>query len=382
MIKKNNRGFTLIEIMVSIGIFGSLFLVVSNLQKSSQKTNKDLLVNGEVNKLIQLVSTQLSRQEVCLANFSNQTIVRSLGSVVDQRGVAIITANQSYGDELSIGAITSANGTIANQMNLTINYTAKGNPNPKKFIVPINVFLDSGTGLIKSCYSDLQTLLRLAVQYSCQGNGARWIAGVGSGIGSCEHEVELRTAANGVQAPAAGAFICPAGQFIQQIDVGTTAGKWIFRCSNVSLGCTNPWEYLKGIDSSGNPICTDIRTLFATTGFMVIQSGVFQAFPITCPAGQILQTISGAGGVNCVNPNFNYTCPVNKYVKGINADGSVDCQYSNNSNTCAAGSTYIKSIDAAGNVTCGSGAPPNSCASNQYISGIDGSGNVICSAMP
>jgi prepilin-type N-terminal cleavage/methylation domain-containing protein len=377
-----NNGFSLLEIMVAIGIFGTIFIVISSLQKSSLKTNKDLTVNSEVNKLIQQLTSQLNKQDICLANFSGKVIVRTLPNVIDNRGTAIITAGQKFGDEITIGTINTTNGSIANQMNLTVNYTPLGSPTAKKFVIPINVFLDSGTGLIKSCYSDLQSLLRLAVQYACQGNGARWIPATGSGIGSCEHEVELRNASNGVVPPVANGFVCPAGQFIQQVDTGTVAGKWIFRCSTVSLGCTNAWEYLKGIDSSGNPICSDVRTLFSTTGFMVIQSGVFQAFPITCPAGQVLQTISGAGTVNCINPNFNYSCPVNKYVKGINADGSVNCQYSTDSNACAAGSSYIKAIDAAGNVTCGSGAPPNSCAASQYISGFDGSGNVICSAMP
>jgi hypothetical protein len=309
----------------------------------------------------------------------------------------------SYGKELSISSMQLAIGTgsktfattsALKQMNLKVNYIPHKvktdgtlDTTVQNFIVPINVFLDNAQTNIVSCYSDLQFLLKQAVQNACLGSGAHWIpaAASGLGIGSCEHVVQLLKEDLSPANPAAGAFLCPVGQFLRRVNTTSVGqvGQWVFSCASVSSGAAcGPWKYLDSIAADGTANCRDIRDIFTTTGFMVIQNGSYLAFSLACPPNTILQSVSGGvGGVNCVNPRLNYTCPVNQYPTAINGAGGVTCTYSSNSNSCASGSTYITAIDSAGNVTCGSGSLPG-CAANQVITGINAAGAVICSAMP
>lgn len=393
--RKLNLGFTLLELMVTLGIVSALLLVVMNGKKLAINSAGDLKRNNEINNLIQLLTSELSREEVCTKNFFNKPVVRvSISSIVNKSGNPIINQNSPYGDELSILAIDSSiasstpTGSVfssAYKMNLTINYQPRAKTTeiipPSKFFIPINVFLVNG--FIKSCYSDIQSSLELAVQYACQGNGAKYYPPDGAyKYGRCEHEIEIKRADGSVITPVAGAFVCPAGQLLRNID--TSQNKMSFECGTIGPGNTitcPAWSYLRGIKTDGTADCVDVRTIFASSGFVVFRSGAFQIQNMSCDPNEILQSFNPDGSPHCVNPRLDYTCPVNKYVTGIDASGNAICSYSSNQNACAGGMHMI-SMDTLGNVTCDYGRLSSGCSAGQVMTGIDGSAAAICAPNP
>lgn len=409
-ILKNNLGFTLTEIMVGVGIMGVIATVIMNFQKQAVDTTKDLVIDSEINTMLQSVASQLNRKEVCELNFKGKPVVQASITKILQRTTAGIDVNilstvapdNKYSNEITITAISTSNGSLANQLNLNVSYQVRSRA-AQTLTVPINYYLDSGTGNILSCYSDLQFMLRKAVEYACQGNGARYIPPTGSGIGSCEHEVELRDQVGTVVNVSANSFLCPVGQFLQKIQDGTcsvapntnttstactaASGVWspkmVFRCGSINSTC-NAWEYLKGYNADGTPQCQDLRQLFATSGFIAINtSGTFVAYNISCASNEILRGINADGSPNCVNPEYNQNCPAGRYSTGVDGSGNITCATPSASSACSGGTPFIKSINNNGVVTCQSGAPGGSCSpGSTVINGIDGSGNVTCVGVP
>ena len=380
-----NFGFTLVEMMVAVGVSSLVILAVINAQKNSINSQGRFKVDSEINNIIQTITVNLGKGDTCLKNFN--------GKPVTQAAIAAlfvpnkISANAKYGEEVMVNVISTVPGA-ANVMLLTVNYTPR-NKTASQFTIPIDISVSGG--LINSCHSNLEIALQDAVKFACQGTGAQWIAGGGASIGSCEHIAVMKDFGGAIVAPNAvtGDIFCPTGQYLKQIDVSDPGNlkAWTFRCSTVTSGgglpCLN-WQYLRGINADGSNNCVDIRTFFAAgAGIVVLQSGVYKSVPaLTCPANQILQSISAAGTANCVDPSVQPNCAVNQYVKGIDAvTGVVQCAYSINSDVCAVG-TYMNAVDVLGNVICVSGALPSSCASNQVMTGITAAGVAICAAMP
>ncbi len=408
---KNKLGFTLTEIMVGVGIMGVISTVIMNYQKQAVNTSRDLVVDSEINSLLQNIASQLNRKEVCELNFKNKAVVQPTITKLIQRNTSGVDINiintaapdNKYSNEITITGINTTNGSMANQMDLNVTYQVR-NRAAQTLTIPINYFLDSGTGNILSCFSDLQFMLRRAVEYACQGNGARYVAPTGSGIGSCEHEIELRNQAGTLVNISASSYICPAGQFLQKIADGAcsvspstnltsaactaASGVWspnkmVFHCGSVTSTC-NAWEYLKGYNADGTPQCQDIRQLFATSGFMAINtSGTYVTYNISCPSDQILKGINAAGSPICIDPEYSLNCPAGRYSQGVDGSGNMICATPSASSVCSGGTPFIKSINNNGDVTCQSGAPGGSCTpGSTVINGIDASGNVTCVGVP
>lgn len=392
--RREQKGFTLMEVMVALGISSVLVMAIMNAQKTSEESMGNIKRNNEINELIQTLTAELSKDEVCSRNFAGFGIARTGITLVNKQGGTLL-ATGPYSPEtkqggtkanLNIVSIATSAGT-GSKMNLTVTYRqlVKGWENPsanETFVLPINVYLKNA--LITSCYSELQTTLELAVQAACQGEGARWYAADTTyPYGRCEHEVEIKNAAGTVLPPTAGAFACPAGQVLRNIN--TSVGKMSFECTTIGTNSACPaWSYLRGMNSDGTPNCVDIRTLFPNAGFMVVRGGTLTVQTLDCNvygAGRVLQRINADGSLVCVNPRLSVNCPENQYASGgINADGTVTCSYAGDS-SCAAGQ-YIKEITAAGSVVCGWPYVPGSCGAGTVANGMDSSGNLTCVAVP
>jgi prepilin-type N-terminal cleavage/methylation domain-containing protein len=384
----NKKGFTLTEVMVALGIMSALMIVILNAEKGAIKSTTDLESSSDVNSMIQTLTSQLSVPDNCKKNFEGFTVTRSgITSIVKKVKtndfVNIITAGENFGRNLKINSIETVAGTIANQMLLKINYTPF-QKQAQTASISLNVFELNGN--ISSCFTDLSGMIKSAIENACKGTGARFIPGTGTGLGSCEHDIEVRDA-NGavVPPPIAGSFMCPAGQFLQAIET-SSARAMVFKCNTVATTTCGPWQYLEGLDVNGTEICKDIRSFFSTgSGFMVLENGgtvTYKTINIAaCPSGKIMQRIDAGGIPFCVDPRVSYTCPTNMYVKSIDSSGNPVCSYSTNSSVCGGG-LYITSISPTGDVTCSTGTLPSSCSSTQVITGIDASGTLICGAMP
>lgn len=400
--KINFKGFSLVEVMIGTGIASALVLVIVSSLKQTSGVKNNLQKSSDVNNLIQMITSELTRKEVCEANFKNlNPAAGTLTELVYKSGNRIIATSAPYGDFINnIVSITyggAASPTIPRlfKMNVTVQYTPRPKPGvaavDKQFTIPVNVFLNNA-GTVDTCYSDVQSLMENAVKFSCAGNGAKYYPKGGIyPYGRCEHEAEI------VNSLGAVVTICPPGELVQLIDrvdvdldnindiQVATPRKMTFRCSKLTTQgvVCNDWEYMKGIKDDGSADCVDLRTLFNTsvsgTGVIVSRSpGVYIAQVINCPANQILQRINAAGVPVCVNPRFTLACTPGQYAT-IDAGGNPTCAFSTNSTACLP-QRYIKQINAVGDVTCGDtmvlGA---SCPLTHGITAIDATGTAVCS---
>lgn len=403
-----NFGFTLVEVLMAAGITSAVVLILINSFKENNSQVVQYQQTLELNNLIQRVTTELSKKEVCEKNFKGSslpiapTAPANIPSLVTRNGAHLLSVGSIYGEQNPQTAIqiismnkqgtTSANVSRLTKMNIVVGFrivkkTTSSASSPFEsvdqdsfFNIPVNVFLSRDSSTVDTCYSDVQSLLENAVKRACIDDESATFNGLRTATyfppdatypyGHCEHVAEIRNNANGIVTQ------CPPGELLQNIT--TTSGKMTFQCRPFSTTTTCPaWSYLQGVNPDGSANCVDIRTLFPNSGFMVLKGGVFSVQNISCPTNEVLQRIDAAGLPVCVNPRNNYTCPVNQYVTAINADGSVSCSYSSNRNACA-GNSFMTAIDSVGNVTCGSPALLGSCTAPNVIVGINAAGQVIC----
>lgn len=409
---KNKFGFTLIEIMTTLGIMSVIVLVIMNAQKQAINSTGDLKKNNDINELIQLLTAELSKVDICSKNFGvgvgniipispGATPGYAITSIKNKAGTAIISSGDKLGtgaDYISIDGIylTSA-VAVPNKISVNIKYT----PHTPKvgaqeiFSINLNVFaLTSNTTKIESCFSDIQTALDDAVKWSCQGNGARWLdKTVAPPYGTCEHSVILRDSANTtVGGPGPGAFNCPAGELLQAVVDPTaapsTTNKRILKCGKfqiVGAPCS-AWSYMDGVNSAdGTARCLPLLGLFGGNGIITTEGTppTYKIVNITCGAGLILRSVGAnfAAPFSCVDPNLTSNCPAGQVAYGTDASGNVLCQNYTNQNACAAGQ-YATAIDGVGNVSCGSPTLSGSCPSPQVVNGTTAGGAVTCTTMP
>lgn len=400
--KINFKGFSLVEVMIGTGIAAALVLVIASSLKQTAGVKSGVQKSSDVNNLIQMLTSELTRKEVCERNFKGlNPVAGTLANLRNKYGKIIIATAAPYGDYINNISLISYNGAASPtiprlfKMNLSVQYTPRPKPGVaavnKQFTIPINVFLDNA-GNVDTCYSDVQSLMENAVKFSCAGNGAKYYPKGGIyPYGRCEHEAEL------VDSLGAVVTICPPGELVQLIDrvdvdlndindiEVATPRKMTFRCSKLNTQgvVCNDWEYMKGIKDDGSADCVDLRTIFNSsvsgTGVIVSRSpGVYIAQVINCPANQILQRINAAGVPVCVNPRFTLACAPGQYAT-IDAGGNPTCAFSTNSSACPA-QRYIRQINAVGDVICGDTIVPGaSCPLTHGITAIDATGAAVCS---
>ena len=393
MLKKNNKsGFTLVELLVSIGATSLIALAISGALKQSSNAKNSLYRTTEVNSLIQLVTSQLGRKEICETNFKNlipTSSPKNLTSLKYKTGADIISvgvrpeADKNYADYSveSYESITysgsMSTGADANlfKMDVVVSFKVRAaglkQASTEQFSIPVNVYLNLA-GAIETCFSDVQSSLEVAVKLACTGTGAKWYAkDLEYPYGRCEHIAEIVDSLNNV------VIACPPGELLKLIE--TSANKMTFQCAKLTTTSTCPaWNYMRGVNSDGSANCLDVRTVFPNAGFAVIRTGVYTVQNISCPNDRILQQIAADGTPICINPRLNYNCPVGQYVQSINSvTGDPVCGFASNMNVCS-GVNFMTAIDSTGSVTCGAPRTIGTCGPQEVITGITASGNVIC----
>jgi prepilin-type N-terminal cleavage/methylation domain-containing protein len=373
------KGFTLAEMMVALGIMSALLVVVLNAEKGAIKSTTDLESVSDVNNMIQTLTAQLSKPDVCFHNFNGKPVVNpTITELTNISGAKLISAGEKAGRNLTINSISTVAGSTPDQVVLKVNFKPHQKP-AQTAAIPLNAYVVGG--VINTCYTDLQAMIATAVAYACQGNGARLIAPSGTSYGSCEHDVQMRKDDNSLQNISSGSFLCPDGEFLKQLKSNDGAAI-TFVCAKMTSTSCGAWEYMSGMDAAGAPICKNIREFFSTAGLMVMRGGGgYTSVNLTCPTNQILKKINGDGTPDCVDPRISQSCPVNTYPNGIDGSGNPICVYGSDTTTCGAGQ-FIQKVNPDGSIYCSTGIFPSACSSTQVVTGIDSSGNLICGVMP
>lgn len=412
---KNKFGFTLVEIMVTLGIAGGIGLMAYGLLSTSRKTVNTNIATHEISFLKNQVIAFISMPENCMLNFNNQIIgtaatPTSYTSLIRKQGngttIPFIEQNRSYGQNAGQNAVTvnqirtSLSTTKANIMNIRVDYQIlaglKVETTKKTDFFTVEVFIgkDAATGLrVASCFTDTAKMIQDAVRLSCNpsgtANGVVTYNGSVLPYGECvRHNIETRNEANTVQAT----NVCPPNQFLVKTSNSngtaggtTTPGKITYECKTVTLNSSCPaGSYLKEIDVNGAAVCVTVASLLAsmTDSYVVsTTTGGYVAQNLNCPAGQVLQKFNNTTGKVCVPKTIANTCPADQYVYQIDASGNAQCRAITKTATACPGGTYVRSVDANGAITnCSALTLPGAVCSgaNQVMIAIDSFGNSTC----
>ncbi|MDD4973675.1 MAG: tail fiber domain-containing protein [Bacteriovorax sp.] len=153
--KKNNRGFSLVELMIVVGMLGGLSLVVMNITKQSNKSSTKFQFDSDVTLTTNEINGILSDPAKCL------TALGSTATPTNINGKYYTTASGSapangYGNsglKITSYALTG----IAPAGVLTIAYEnkkiLKGSTGPTSVSKIINVYIEGAPGAITKCRS-------------------------------------------------------------------------------------------------------------------------------------------------------------------------------------------------------------------------------------
>ncbi|MGZ3787088.1 MAG: pilus assembly FimT family protein [Bacteriovorax sp.] len=397
---KNNRGFTLAEMMVATAIAGVIAtIVVSSLKYSTQTINRGLITSEE-SGLKNAIIQNMSNPTACANTFGGQVFSRSDFDLKDSHGNIFVSKSppyNSFGETavrkfLTVTSITSApTPGSSNSLTLTVTYVLDAGFTPgkkqltKTFSVNIfmvkNIVGGVATGTVKDCFADVSAMIIAAVKNAClssAGNAAVYETEVVfPPYGRCIHTPQvLKEDAN--PAPAG---LCPAGQFL----VASTSdanGLVTYQCKRFLTAPCPANQYLNGIDTSGNPMCKDFITLF-TNGMALSYNGTsYQSINLNCGTDMVLRYVDASGAPHCVPKVIIQTCPAGQYISDVDASGNVTCSYftKKTAGVCPAGQ-YLTAINSDGSVPAGGCADlsiPASCPTNWVVRGADSSGNAIC----
>jgi prepilin-type N-terminal cleavage/methylation domain-containing protein len=156
IMKKNNRGFTLVEILIAAAMMGGLSLVLMQMNKTTVKSTAKSQFDTDVLLTTNEINGILSNPVQCLATFKTTATPASINSGKYYISSSSSAPSQGYGNSgLKIASYTLTVGASANDGILTIIYQnkniLKGSSGPTSINKTINLYIEGVPGTITKC---------------------------------------------------------------------------------------------------------------------------------------------------------------------------------------------------------------------------------------
>lgn len=373
----SSKGFSLAEVMVSVGFLGIIAVAVMSQQKQSVKSATVVETDVAINDILRTTIGEISDQSTCTANFGGQPQVKTYASLKNSASnQAFLSENGIYG---SGGTSAAQNTTSSGEVKLKSIKTVQANPvSPYTMIlrlsfqrkstggvfnlldkeiirdIPINTVLDASNN-ITSCFGDYNLLAQSAVESACLKVSAETTTLLHASkyerpsaafpYGRCLHMQQDVT--------------CDPGKFLKRVyvesDPTTTAPVVKYECVNMQNSCT-AGQYIKEFKSDGTVVCD-----YAIK---------------TCPAGQLVVR-NGAGVYVCKSIDCRGLTPVSAF-GGFDANGDQICNPITSLKDCGT-DNFAVSVTPGGSINCNPmKVSARDCGPNQRMSGIDSTGTPIC----
>jgi type II secretory pathway pseudopilin PulG len=323
-LKKNNRGFTLVEILMVVGMIAGMSLVVMNISKQSTKSSTQLQFDSETTLITNEINASLTKPEQCLTTFTNATqlappnsptlLTTPTANILSPTGIASTpSSTRRYsisGGPYGNGGVKIASYTLdltaSPDKLLTIQYSKKtilgGGTVPKT----IKLYVEQdGTGLIIAC----RALSGSSVDIWSHGAGTDIFYNGNVGIGTTTPTYSLTvgssTEGNALGVSASGDMIVTGGSdrnwalfktdavgVLQSMMFINTSNQVSFNSGNVGIGTSAPTAALE--------VAGGIKPGAASTGAACTPEGAFAYdlgthAPVYC-SNLLLWTAMGGGG--------------------------------------------------------------------------------------
>lgn len=129
---KSNRGFSLIQVLVSVGILGIVTLGIGSLTEFQAKSQNASDFRAEVNTLVEEIRSTLSSEQACLHTFGSRLVSETAGStnqisdIRNSTNAAVFVANSLYGNRsIRISSINYGSfqpSSLAYKGTMTLNF--------------------------------------------------------------------------------------------------------------------------------------------------------------------------------------------------------------------------------------------------------------------
>lgn len=405
--KISTKGFTLVEMMVAVTLVSVLMLAVVQQSKLANDSKLDSVERVIINRVIDRVSVEMSRQETCTANFGAKAIVRTFAAaetITDGSGTAIAAVNGTYSDNdlttntlkkgqgktVTISDIRTVAGGSDNEMILQISFQRKVGlggvfKTSYKAELPISIMKDPGNvANVLYCYNDITNSIASAIRLSCQGNNSYYDTSPANlPYGKCVHLSDSTS--------------CGPNQYLRRIEVldASSSGTKTVKYTCASLPSCATGQVFKGFNADGSAVCdypfvscAAGELMVRSTGsgrYICLRSSPAPAAPgggaYGCAGTYAIRSFNDDGSVTCQPFYPTATCPGGQKATAYYPDGGLSCSGAYRAVTCPAG-YYIKSTDAAGNGVCSKYITVNySCPGGQGANGIDAAGNLTCATL-
>lgn len=257
----NQKGFSLVEIMIGCGMLGVLALGVMSLTKNisqSQVRNSSKMEEIDIRNQI---TGLLIDKNACQNTLNGKNIGSSIDAIKDGNGNVIFQTGLVYGNNSvlikniktsDVRSVSATKREIQLSVDIARAKTSAVESGSRTYSFSVQVMANSPNGVITNCFVNNDMLKLSSSKQSCAASKGTW----NETIEKCE-------------LPS-----CPTGQFLQRIDptqgaICTTPncpnGQYLISLDSngnpicKSINCPRPKEVMKGIDSSGNPVCEAMK---------------------------------------------------------------------------------------------------------------------------
>lgn len=345
----NNKGFSLTQVMVGLGISGILSLAIMKQISTSQKSQATFEKKQAIDRFMDRVSRQFATKKVCDINFAGGPTEKSIETLLSSRPG---TAPNSYAPILQVGeeylgrtfrvdsmALSDASEGPESKARLSITFKKLGQDDgydivKKEIVFPAKISGD----VIQSCYYDFaqisEDLMSELAQSICEGMGAEVDAN-----DNCQFKSFDQSNLDGLN--------CPPGEALTQLTMDPSTYVYNYYCNPVlnynSASC--PTGLVKSVTNSGDIVCLAPATLIDPTTSQVANGS---SCGLQLQAGKLKLVCSGGAPA----PSFNiFTCTTSGWSQGATcASEGVLC-----------GSTATVSPDDTINSLCCGSTPTPTC---------------------
>jgi Tfp pilus assembly major pilin PilA len=393
---RNNKGFTLAELVIAGGIVGVIALVAVTSLKNTRQASNITVVASEASTLKSLIVAQLVNPVGCRNTFpANVPITRSNIQIISSGGAIVAQKDLAFGPtkEFSIIDISSSSAVGSNILKLKVDYDLKASldkvSKKRSYSFDIDIFVNKNAAgtVITGCYIDIAGSTRKAIENSCVGNGAAYVAADGL-YGTCTHTLpEVRNSSGIVM----GTGLCPSGEYLKNVTSESSPNKVVLECRPFAVGPCGPWSYINKVNgTTGVADCVSLSTYFAPGRVITTinsNTPTYLAVDLNCThPDQVVRSINADGTPECIPKHIETICPANQYVYDVVKisstvfEGKCKAFEKKTAGPCPAGQ-YLQTVYSDGSVPVGGCVVqtiPANCPVGQVITGFNSDGTAKC----